>query len=83
MKFGLLKFTGYTTNVGDYMQLAGIVEAYKRLGIAESQIIEIERNCLSVYEGEYVILPMTAAFNSVSGMNAFPLSIYKVIVYCL
>jgi len=74
MKYGLLKFGSYETNVGDYMQLAGIMRAYKRLGITEEEIIEIERNQLSLYDGEYVILPMTAAFIAVHGTQPFPLS---------
>ncbi len=56
------------------MQLAGIVQAYKRLGITEEEMIEIERDDLSSYDGEYVILPMTAAFNAAHGVKIFPLS---------
>lgn len=74
MKYGLLKFTSYKMNVGDYMQLEGIKEVYRRLGICENDIIEVERDQLSIYEGEYIILPMTAAFNAVHGINTFPLS---------
>lgn len=74
MKYGLLKFTSYKPNIGDYMQLAGIVKAYKRLGIKEEDIVEIERDHLSAYDGEYVILPMTAAFNATSAVRFFPLS---------
>lgn len=74
MKYGLLKFSCYKPNLGDYMQLAGIVQAYKRLGIADEDIVEIERDSLSTYDGEYVILPMTAAFNANHGVKIFPLS---------
>lgn len=74
MKYGLLKFSGYKQNLGDYMQLEGIRQIYNRLGISQEDIVEIERDNLSLYDGEYVILPMTAAFNAVYDINIFPLS---------
>lgn len=74
IKYGLLKFSFYEVNVGDYMQLEGIKEAYRRLGIPEEELVEVERDQLALYTGEYVILPMTTPFLAVHGQRSFPLS---------
>lgn len=72
MKYGLLKYSSYNLNIGDYMQLEGIKQAYKRMNISKEDIIEIERDMLADYEGEYVILPMTGYF--AVPINVWPLS---------
>ncbi|MCI8917789.1 MAG: hypothetical protein HFH29_03295 [Eubacterium sp.] len=51
MKYGLLKYSSYNLNIGDYMQLEGIKQAYKRMNISKEDIIEIERDMLADYEG--------------------------------
>ncbi len=51
MKYGLLKYFSYNLNIGDYMQLEGIKQAYKRMNISKEDIIEIERDMLAYYEG--------------------------------
>lgn len=74
MKYGLLKFTSDKINLGDYMQLEAIRQAYKKMGIAKEDIVEIERDLLGQYDGEYVILPLAGAFIRVRGTKMFPLS---------
>lgn len=64
MKYGLLDYTSGLLNTGDFFQLAGSIEAYKRLGIPQEAIIRIERNKLDQYDGEYCILPMSGYFNN-------------------
>ncbi len=74
MKYGILKFSSYKVNVGDYLQLEGIRQAYKRMGIPETDIIEVERDLLAEYDGEYVVLPMAGAYNRCNGFPEFKLS---------
>lgn len=74
MKYGLLKFTSYKPNLGDYMQLEAVRQAYKKMGILEEDIVEIERDLLAEYDGEYVVLPIAGAFNAVRDTRIFPLS---------
>ena len=74
MKFGILNFSSQGQNIGDFMQLQGILKAYERLGISESDLIKVERNKMADYDGEYVILPMSCALGNARGTSFFPLS---------
>lgn len=60
----------YSTNLGDYMQTLGVRSAYRRLGIPDEETVAIDRDTLSTYDGEPVVLPMNACFSD----WAFPLS---------
>lgn len=73
MKYGMLKYSSATVNLGDYAQLEGIRQAYKKMNIPEQEIIEIERNKISEYDGEeYVILPMCGYFSKLRAISIFP-----------
>ena len=74
MKFGILNYSGQGQNIGDFMQLQGILKAYERLGVSESELIKVERNKLADYDGEYVILPMSCFLSKIRGTSFFPLS---------
>ena len=74
MKFGLINYRDPHINVGDRYQLQGIERVYKRMGIKKEDIIEIDRDRIANYDGEYVILPMTAFFDVLPGTDMFPLS---------
>ncbi|UOA29030.1 hypothetical protein [Pseudosulfitobacter sp. DSM 107133] len=77
MKFGVLHFsysrfghfereyaaTGkFSVNLGDYMQTLAVRRLYSRLGIDDAQIVPIDRETLSTYDGPPVFLPMNACF---------------------
>ena len=85
MKFGVLTFSyrhsqsfrssfertgGYSVNLGDYMQTLAIRRLFADCGILERDIIPVDRDSLSDYIGEQIILPMNACFYS----WCFPLS---------
>lgn len=48
--------------IGDDMQLLGIENLYKYMGVSDQEIIRIEFSELSTYSGEYVILPISFPF---------------------
>lgn len=48
--------------IGDDMQLLGIENLYKYMGIDYNEVIRIEFSELSTYDGEYVILPISFPF---------------------
>lgn len=50
------KSNGY--NLGDYIQLMAIDNLYKYMGIPEEEIVRIKFSDLSIYDGEYLILPI-------------------------
>ncbi|MDZ4848710.1 MAG: polysaccharide pyruvyl transferase family protein [Pirellulaceae bacterium] len=75
MKFGVLTFSykhfeffkeeleqrgGYSVNLGDNMQTLATRAMYQEMGILESEIISVDRDGLSEYEGEPVVLPLNA-----------------------
>lgn len=72
MKYGILKFSANKINLGDYVQLEGIRQAYKRMGIKEEDLIKVERDRVAEYDGEYVVLPMTGFFTNFSTLHMFP-----------
>ena len=74
MKYGMLKFSNYMQNIGDYVQMEGIRQAYKRMKIPKEEIVEIEAYHLNDYIGEYVVLPMACAINSTINRKILPLS---------
>ena len=49
MKYGILKFSANKINLGDYVQLEGIRQAYKRMGIKEEDLIKVERDRVLFY----------------------------------
>ena len=77
MKYGVLTFSYnnvtsfraalekrgfYSVNLGDYMQTLAARNLYRALGIAEHDIIEIDRDSISSYSGDKVALLMNGAF---------------------
>lgn len=77
MKYGVLTFSYrniaafrdalekrgcYSINLGDYMQTLAARNFYRALGIAEHDIIEIDRDSLSSYRGDKVVLLMNGVF---------------------
>lgn len=77
MKYGVLTFSYnnvvsfrdalgkrgyYSINLGDYMQTLAARNVYRALGIAEHDIIEIDRDSISSYSGDKVVLLMNGAF---------------------
>lgn len=60
-------------NLGDAIQTIGIEYIYKKMGIEDEQIVEIEVNNLKTYEGEYVLLPMYSVAVGI-GFAELPLS---------
>lgn len=74
MKYGILSYSSSTPNIGDLYQLIGIKRVYENLGINESDIIKIDRDYLSEYDGDYVVLPITSFVDVLPGTKIFPLS---------
>src|SRR4051812_45605486 len=77
MKYGVLTFSYnnvisfrdalekrgfYSVNLGDYMQTLAARNLYQAMGIADNDIVEIDRDCLSSYSGEKVALLMNGVF---------------------
>jgi hypothetical protein len=52
----------YSINLGDYMQTLAARNLYRAIGIGEDDIIDIDRDSLSSYRGEKVVLLMNGAF---------------------
>ena len=60
MKYANYKFYARgINNLGDNMQLIAIDYIYDCMGIPDKDIIYIDKNELSSYDGEYVVLPVT------------------------
>ncbi|WP_312701296.1 polysaccharide pyruvyl transferase family protein [Sedimentibacter sp.] len=60
MKYANYKFYAKgVNNIGDNMQLIVIDSIYEQMGVSNEDIIYIDKNELSTYTGEYVILPVT------------------------
>lgn len=49
-------------NLGDNMQILALQNLYHTMGISEEEIIRIEYNDLSTYDGDYVVLPINYPF---------------------
>lgn len=77
MKYGILKFSYdnattfrdafekrgcYSVNLGDYMQTLAARNLYRGFGIAENEIVEIDRDSISSYRGDKVALLMNGVF---------------------
>ena len=77
MKYGVLTFSYnnvtsfrdaleksgfYSVNLGDYMQTLAARNLYRALGIADHDVIEIDRDNLSSYSGDKVVLLMNGVF---------------------
>lgn len=77
MKFGILTFSyanfahfgqalaragHYTVNLGDNAQSIATRALYRRLGIADADIVDIDRDTLPTYAGEEVAVLMNAVF---------------------
>ncbi len=59
MKFANYQFEAHEkNNLGDNMQIIAIDYIYEKMGIDPEDIVYIDKNSLSSYEGEYVILPV-------------------------
>lgn len=74
MKYGVLKVSSQHINVGDIMQWEGLKYIYKRMGIPGEEIVEIDREFLKEYDGEYVLLPINGYFDNAFKINYFPIS---------
>lgn len=59
----------FSINVGDYMQTLAALNFYETLGIPEDQVIRVDRDTLSEYDGEPVSLLMNGCFYN----RCFPL----------
>jgi hypothetical protein len=66
----LRQFGYYTINLGDNTQTIATRHVYRELGIPDSEVVVVDRDTLSTYDGEDVMLIMNAAF----GGGSFPLS---------
>lgn len=74
MKYGILTYSSYTPNIGDFYQTIGIKKAYEMMNIPKSEIVEIDRDYLADYNGEYVVLPITSFVDVLPNTSIFPLS---------
>lgn len=60
MKFANYKFYAKgINNLGDNIQIIALDYLYETMGIPKEDIIYIDTNELPIYEGEYVVLPVT------------------------
>ncbi len=60
MKFANYYFEGSElNNIGDNLQLLAVDYIYEQMGIKETDKIEINKNELPVYNGEYAVLPVS------------------------
>ena len=50
----------YAINLGDYMQTLAVRRMYREMGIPDEDVLEIDRDSITEYAGEPVILPMSA-----------------------
>lgn len=80
MKYGRIVYnnpknsiTEYT-NVGDWIQTFAIDELYKKMGVSDDDIIEINRSELTCYKGEKCVVIMQGWFNQLEKKDFFPLS---------
>jgi hypothetical protein len=77
MKYGVLTFSYnnvtsfrdaleksgfYSVNLGDYMQTLAARNLYRALGIADDDVIQIDRDSLSSYSGDKIALLMNGVF---------------------
>jgi hypothetical protein len=67
----------YDVNLGDYIQSRAVREALLAIGVAEDQIVYVDRDDLSTYAGEPVLLVMNGVFYP----RCFPLSPHIVPVW--
>lgn len=74
MKYGILSYSSYTPNIGDLYQVIGIRYVYERMGLKETDIVKVDRDYLSEYNGDYVILPLTSFVDVLPETKIFPLS---------
>lgn len=83
MKFGRLiyQYTGKTVvdgtaifNIGDNFQTYAIDNIYKRLGVSEKDIIDINCSEMKNYDGEYVIVLMAGYASHYKRFNQLPTS---------
>lgn len=77
MKYGILTFSysnfahfaeafrhegAYSVNLGDNMQSLALRHLYARIGIADGDVVSVDRDTLAHYRGEPVALPMNGCF---------------------
>ncbi len=74
MRYGSLKYVrNERNNIGDTIQSIGISNHFKAIGIENEDIVEIDKDRLSDYKGEYVIVPIAGNFDYWYGSRMFPL----------
>ena len=67
MKFGRITYNeDEHVNIGDWCQTFAVDNIYKKLNIKPSDIINIERNKLSSYKGEKVVLILQGYFDPIN-----------------
>lgn len=73
MKYGKIVFDGNrktSVNIGDDTQIVAIEYLYSKMGIKDSEIVNIGLSELSTYDGEYAILPISfPLYGYRSGLN--------------
>lgn len=83
MKFGITKHKpkfkhikqGGTFNIGDCMQSIALRYLYKKIGIQDKDIVEINKYDISSYDGnEYIVLPLCNSHNGTKDYGVFPIS---------
>ena len=62
------------SNVGDWFQTFAVDCFYKSMEIEETNIIEINREDLTTYHGEKLIVIMQGWFNQLNKKDVFPIS---------
>ncbi|HVI27475.1 polysaccharide pyruvyl transferase family protein [Hansschlegelia sp.] len=77
MKYGVLTFSYanfagfaramkrngvYSINLGDFMQTLATRSVYRRLGVADADVIAVDRDTIAGYSGPPVVLPMNGCF---------------------
>lgn len=81
MKYGVISFSRGVANLGDYVQPLAVMEMYKRMGIAESDIVKVPFDEMSSYSGETVVLPISAWLGKRPNIDNFPISDHIIPVF--
>lgn len=80
MKYGRITYNDMTggstpyTNIGDWCQTFAIDNIYRRMGIADSDIVNLNRSEISTYKGEKVLVVLQADCRQLDQKDIFPVS---------
>ena len=61
-------------NIGDYMQILAVDNVYSHMGIKKEDIVYIDTDKLSTYDGDYVVLPISLLLHNTSGLIKYDFS---------